>query len=111
MHVVIANEVPASAWHAATAHTIVYERTDLYRLVEQSALDDAIVFVATPTGTRWPMTPTDHTRNWGRTDGRVLYALDLGAGNARLMDAYPGRACYRYSYDPVTSRGRLDRLR
>jgi hypothetical protein len=103
--------VPASAWHAADFHAIVYERTDLYRLVEQSAVDDAIVFVATPTGTRRSMAPTDHTRNWGRYDGRVLFAIDLGAGNARLMDAYPGRACFRYSYDPVTSRGSLEKLR
>ena len=58
--------MPASAWHAANVHAIVYERTDLYRLVERSALEDAIVFVATPTGTRRSMAPTDHTRNWGR---------------------------------------------
>jgi hypothetical protein len=103
--------VPASVWHAANVHRIVYERTDLYRLIEQSALEEAIVFVATPTGTRWSMAPTDHTRNWGRDDGLVLYALDLGAENVRLMNAYPGRACYRYSYDPVTSRGRLERMR
>jgi hypothetical protein len=103
--------VPASAWHAATFHTVVYERTDLYRLVERSALEDAIVFVATPTGTRRPMAPMDHTRNWGRYDGRVLFAIDLGAENARLMEAYPARAFYRYSYDPVTSLGRLEKMR
>jgi hypothetical protein len=41
----------------------------------------------------------------------VLFALDRGADNARLMDAYPDRAAYRYTYDPVTSRGRLEQLR
>ena len=102
--------VPASAWHAATAHAIVYERTDLYRVVDRSGIGNAIVFVATPTGTRRPMAPTDHTRNWGRNDGSVLYAVDLGGENVRLMQAYPGRTYYRYTYDPATSGGRLEKL-
>jgi len=80
-------------------------------VVDEAHLAHAIVFVATPTGTRWPMAATDHTRNWGRYDGRVLFALDRGGDNARLMDAYPDRASYRYAYDPVTSSGRLERLR
>jgi hypothetical protein len=107
----LALAVPLAAWHVRTAGTIVHERTDLYRLVERSRLPRAIVFVATPTGTRWSMAATDHTRNWGRYDGHVLYALDRGADNPRLMDAYPDRAAYRYAYDPATSRGRLERLR
>jgi len=82
-----------------------------YAEVEDARLSRAIVFVATPTGTRWPMAATDHTRNWGRYDGRVLFALDRGGDNVRLMDAYPDRASYRYAYDPVTSSGRLERLR
>jgi coproporphyrinogen III oxidase len=57
------------------------------------------------------MAPADHTRNWGCYDGGVIFALDRGGDNARLMDAYPDRAAYRYAYDPVTSRGRLERLR
>jgi hypothetical protein len=103
--------VPASAWHAATAHAIVYERTDLYRVIDRRGIGNAIVFVATPTGTRSPMAPTDHTRNWGRNDGGVLFAVDLGGENVRLMEAYPGRTYYRYTYDPATSSGRLDTLR
>jgi hypothetical protein len=103
--------VPAGAWQIRNAHAIVYERTDLYRVVEEQRLSRAIVFVATPTGTRWSMAPTDHTRNWGRDDGGVLYALDRGADNARLMAAYPDRSCFRYTYDPATSRGRLQRVR
>jgi hypothetical protein len=103
--------IPAAAWHARNANTVVYERTDLYRAVAEARLARAIVLVATPTGTRWSMAPSDHTRNWGRYDGSVLFAIDRGDDNVRLMDAYPGRACYRYTYDPVTSRGRLEKLR
>ncbi|MCX6549631.1 MAG: glycosyltransferase family 39 protein [Acidobacteria bacterium] len=103
--------VPAFAWQAWNAHTIVYERTDLYRVVDESRVSNAIVFVATPTGTRWQMAATDHTRNWGRHDASVIYALDRGADNARLIDAFPGRAAYRYAYDPAVSRGSLERLR
>ncbi len=103
--------IPAGVWQTRNAHAIVYERTDLYRVVEDARLSRAIVFVATQTGTRWPMAATDHTRNWGRYDGRVLFALDRGGDNVRLMDAYPDRASYRYAYDPVTSSGRLERLR
>ena len=103
--------VPLGAWLTWTAGRIAYERSDLYRVVEESRLPQAIVFVATRTGTRWPMNPHDHTRNWGRYDGSVLFAIDRGEENQRLMDAYPDRACYRYTYDPVAGRGRLDRLR
>jgi len=103
--------IPAVVWQTRNAHAIVYERTDLYRVVEDARLSRAIVFVATPTGTRWPMAATDHTRNWGRYDGRVLFALDRGGDNVRLMEAYPDRACYRYAYDPATGSGRLERLR
>ena len=102
---------PASIWQAGNARAIVHERTDLYRLVDRSGITNAVVFVATPTGTRSPMSATDHTRNWGRSDGRVLYALDLGGENVRLMEAYPGRTYYRYTYDPAASSGRLEQLR
>jgi len=103
--------IPAAVWQFRSAHLHVSERTDLYRVVEEARLKRAIVFVSTPTGTRRPMAPTDHTRNWGRYDGGVLFALDRGGDNARLMDAHPDRSAYRYAYDPVTSRGRLERLR
>jgi hypothetical protein len=100
--------VPVFAWQAWTAHEIVYERTDLYRTVVTSDISNAVVFVATPTGTRRPMAATDHTRNWGRYDAPVIYALDRGAENRRLLGAFPGRRGYRYTYDPATSRGRLE---
>jgi hypothetical protein len=107
----LALAIPIGAWQTWIAGTITYERSDLYRVVDGSRVSQAIVFVATRTGTRWSMNDHDHTRNWGRYDGSVLFALDRGDDNARLMDAYPGRACYRYTYDPVTSRGRLEKLR
>ena len=107
----LALAVPIGAWQTWTAGRIVYERSDPYRVVEEERVSRAIVFVATPTGTRWSMGATDHTRNWGRYDGSVIYALDRGDENALLMDAYPSRACYRYSYDPAAGRGRLERLR
>jgi len=103
--------LPLGVWLTRTAGTIAYERSDLYRVVEQGRLSRAIVFVATRTGTRWAMNPHDHTRNWGRYDGNVLYAIDRGEENRALMDAYPDRSCYRYTYDPVSSGGRLEKLR
>jgi hypothetical protein len=90
---------------------IVYERSDLCRTVQEAGVSQAIVFVATPTGTRRSMNAIDLIRNWGRYDGSVIYALDRGDDDGRLMRAYPDRACYRYTYDPVVSRGRLERLR
>jgi hypothetical protein len=107
----LALAVPIGAWQTWTAGVIAYERSDLYRAVEEGGVSRAIVFVGSRTGTRWGMNATDHTRNWGRYDASVIYALDLGAENARLMAAYPDRACYRYTYDPVTSLGRLEKLR
>ncbi len=95
-------------WHVGT---IVHQRTDLYRVVDAARLAKAVVIVSTPTGTRWPMAPTDHTRNWGRYDGPVIFALDRGTENNRLFDAFPDRQVYRYAYDPYTDRGALIRLR
>jgi hypothetical protein len=103
--------VPIGAWQTRIAGTIVYERSDLYRVVEAGRVSQAIVFVATRTGTRWPMNAVDHTRNWGRYDGSVLFALDRGDDNVRLMNLYPDRSCYRYTYDPVARGGRLEKLR
>jgi hypothetical protein len=95
-------------WHVGT---IVHQRTDLYRAVDAAHLSNAVVIVSTPTGTRWPMAPTDLTRNWGRYDGPVIFALDRGAENGRLSDAFRDRQVYRYVYDPYADRGTLTRLR
>jgi hypothetical protein len=103
--------VPVFARQAWLARTIVFERTDLYRVVDEARLSNAVVIVSTRTGTRWSMAATDHTRNWGRYEGPVIYALDLGPENRRLLDAFPGRSAYVYAYDPAVSRGSLTRVR
>jgi hypothetical protein len=65
----------------------------VHRLVPDD-LDNALVFLRTD-GPQylffaWPFFQTDPS-----LDGAVVYALDLGAKDARLMHRFPGRQAYR----------------
>jgi hypothetical protein len=53
------------------------------------------------------MSALDLTRNGIDIEGRVLYALDLGDHNRRLMAYYPGRSFFTYRYDIEARRGVL----
>jgi hypothetical protein len=65
---------------------------DVYR-----EYDDAVVFLPRIYGD-WLHHPLQGYRNDPGYDGDVAYALDRGGGNFAVVDAYPDRTYYRYTY-------------
>jgi hypothetical protein len=96
---------------AKREHQIISERMDLYRLVEQENVHDAIVFLRSGTGVMRPMPARDLARNGIGFQNDVLYARDLGADNARLREYFPDRNIYVYYRDKNKQNGRLIALK
>lgn len=77
-------------------YTERYDRA--YEPFADSDFENAVVFVPTPYG-GWLNHPFQSLRNDGDLDGPVVYAQDRTAtGNFRVLDAYPDRTPYRYTY-------------
>jgi len=75
--------------------TDAYERA--YQPFEETDLGNALVLLPTPYGD-WLNHPFQYLRNPPDLDGGVVYALDRGPENFGVVDAYPNRTYYRYSY-------------
>jgi len=75
--------------------TEVYE--EAYEPFEKTDLRNAVVFLPTPYGD-WLNHPFQYLRNSPDLSGDVVYALDRGADNLDVVDAYPNRTYHRYSY-------------
>lgn len=102
--------VPLLAYHARVEHRVVLERTNLYRQVETQQVNNAVVIIQSRVGGERSMSPLDLTRNGPDIAGSVLYAVDRGEDNRRLMDYYPTRSYYTYRYDAISRRGILMRV-
>jgi len=78
------------------AHTATYE--EAYAPVEDREFENAVVFLPTPYGD-WLNHPFQYLRNDPGFDGDVVYVMDRdGAGDFEVVDAYPDRTHYRYTY-------------
>jgi hypothetical protein len=79
-------------------HRVVNQRMELFDLVPGAHLSNAVVIIASPTGSAFPMrmTPMDLTRNGIDFTGSVIYALDVPNKFCALSRAFPGRSFYRY---------------
>ena len=78
------------------AQTAKYEAA--YEPFASTELSDALVFLPTPYGP-WQHHPFQSLRNDPDLAGEVVYALDRDpAGNFAVLDAYPNRTAYRYTY-------------
>jgi hypothetical protein len=78
------------------AYTDKYE--EAYAPFDEESFDDALVFVPTPYG-EWQNHPFQSLRNDPGFDGEVVYALERDPGeNFAVLDAYPERSYYRYTY-------------
>jgi hypothetical protein len=78
------------------AYTDSYETA--YEPFEPEPPKDAVVFLPTPYG-EWQAHPFQALRNEPGLNGPTVYALDRGPGeNFAVIDAYPNRSYYRYSY-------------
>ena len=65
---------------------IVDQRKDLYDIVQEEKIENAVVFIESPTSPIRPMPADDLTRNDPRFSNSVLYALELPAISGQLMD-------------------------
>jgi hypothetical protein len=92
-------------------HQVIEERNDLYRIVSNSNISNAVVFISSHTGIIRPMPMGDLTRNDVNYKNDVLYALDLKEKNHVLMQYYPDRVFYKYIKEKENVDGKLVRLR
>ena len=86
---------------------MIWERTDPYRRVRDYGIKNAIVFIRTGTGTILKMPAKDLIRNDLSYQNSVLYALDYGDMDLKLMRFYPKRTYYLYFYEKTLRRGFL----
>jgi len=78
------------------AHTDTYE--DAYQPFEDREFENAVVFLPTPYGD-WLNHPFQALRNDPGFDGDAVYATERDpAGDFAVVDAYPDRRYYRYTY-------------
>jgi hypothetical protein len=92
---------------AKREHQIISERMDLYKLVDEENLQDAIVILRSGTGVMRPMPARDLARNGIGFQNDVLYARDLGADNAELKTYFPNKKLYMYYREKNEPNGRL----
>jgi hypothetical protein len=90
---------------------IVDERQDLYDLVEDQKITNAVVLVASPTSPVRPMPAEDLTRNEPGFVSDVIYAMEIPGINDQLVRYYSDRSFYRYVRDPNHPNGELIRIR
>ncbi len=92
-------------------HEIITERQDVYRLVEERELHNAVVLIASPTSVKRPMPIGDLLRNDFEYSNPVLFARDLRERNKELFEYYPSREFYRYVRGVNEVEGKLVRVR
>jgi hypothetical protein len=80
----------------ADAHTAIVARQALYRMVNRTQLENAIIFIRYGRG---DYLPWNLTRNSPDFQGTVLYVHDLGDLNHLLVEQYPERKFFLYEYD------------
>src|SRR5262249_38788358 len=80
--------------HSIMVYKEIYEMNDVERQVKQLNPTRALVFL-TPD----PESGQAPTRNAIDFQGNIVYALDMGEQNGRLMAVYPGRRYFLYQYD------------
>lgn len=90
---------------------IVDQRQDIYDLVEQKKITNAIIFVTSSTSPVRPMPTGDLTRNDPKFMNDVIYVLELPGINDEILDYYADRSAYKYVRDPNDSDGELIRIR
>jgi hypothetical protein len=92
--------------HIKREQRVVLERQDVYTQAESAGLHNALVIIASSAGIIRPMRAEALVRNGLHVgEQKIIYALDLGARNARLRSQFPGRSVYVYS------NGRLEAAR
>lgn len=90
---------------------IIDERQDMYDLVSEQNIRNAVVFVTSPTSPIRPMPVDDLTRNDSKFINDVIYARELPNINEELMEYYGDRSFYKYVRNIDHPHGQLIRIR
>lgn len=90
---------------------IVAARQDLYDLVSEQKIGNAVVFVSSSTSPLRPMDVTALTRNDPKFLNKVIYAQELPEISDQLMEYYSDRSFYKYTRDVDEVHGRLTRIK
>ncbi len=101
-------KMPVVAYRKAR---IIDQRQNVYDLVEEEKITNALVFISSPTSPLRPMPVDDLTRNDPTFINDVMYVLSFPKINDQLMDYYPDRSVYEYVRDVDDVNGKLIRIR
>jgi hypothetical protein len=88
-------------------HQVVKERQDVYELVKEKGIHNAVVFVSSGTGVLRPMPQIELARNDKAYQNDVIYSLDQKEHNEALMRYYPDKKFYYYKRDRGEVSGEL----
>ena len=83
---------------------------DLYDLVEEAKLNNAIVLVRSDVGLRLGMDASDLYRNWPDLHQPVLYVDGHKTLVEQLKSSFPGRTIWTYTRNDQSSVGKLTRI-
>jgi hypothetical protein len=92
-------------------HAIVDQRQDVFDLVRERHVSNAVILISSGTCDIRPMPGADLTRNDPYFKNDVLYALDKREWNTQLMAYYKHKHFYRYERQPDHENGRLIKIR
>lgn len=92
---------------AGFMRAVVDQRMDVYDLVRDKNVHNAVVVIRSPTGTVRRMFPLDLTRNGISLDGDVIYALDIPGQFRELQQLFPHRRFYVYERELSSPKGVL----
>ncbi len=90
---------------------IIDQRQNVYDLVKEEKITNALVFVSSPTSPLRPMPVDDLTRNDPMFVNDVIYVLSFPKINQQLLDYYPDRSVYEYSRQVDDVNGKLTKIR
>jgi len=103
--------VPLICYNAIREHKAIIERQDVFKLVKKENIHNSIIFLKTGTGTIRRMSRGDLVRNSPDFSDDVLYALDLGKENIELINFYPKKNYYIYTYNNILNHEKLEKIK
>jgi hypothetical protein len=92
----------------ANIYKVIAERRDVFRLVENMGITNAVVLLSTGTGVLRPVKTDVLVRNGIEVGGEVIFAHDRGLENGKLQALFPERLFWVYKREADMVRGRLE---
>jgi hypothetical protein len=89
-------------------YKVITERRDVFRLVENMGITNAVVLLSSGTGVLRPVKANVLVRNGIEVGGEVIFAHDWGPENCKLQAIFPERNFWVYKRETDIVRGRLE---